>query len=35
MVMWSHLFGGVTADNLAKRAQLFVQIMDTASDFKP
>ena len=35
MVMWTHLFGGATPEHLSFSAQVFVQVVNTASDFQP
>lgn len=35
MIMYTHLFGGVTATHLAQTAQVFVQIVNQSTDFQP
>jgi hypothetical protein len=35
MLMWTHLFGPVTAEHLAATARMFVDVVNSSTDFQP
>jgi hypothetical protein len=35
MLMWTHLFGSVTAEHLAATARRFVDVVNSSTDFRP